>query len=210
MKLTTIDSGSYGNCYILESYGSKIMIECGIDFNYIQKALDYDFDNFELCLISHSHKDHCKAEKEVAQIMPIIKESFENDNWKVKAFTKGLQHDVPVTGFYIESKIEKKKVAFVTDTGVCGYTFKNADVIMLEANYNRENLTGEDYESRTIHNHLSLSKFLEVVEKSNSKHKTIIPIHMSNSRLDWKLLFSKTRELSDNVVNVFEHTEIEI
>jgi phosphoribosyl 1,2-cyclic phosphodiesterase len=41
--------------------GKRLMIECGVAWKKIQKALNYDLGGIEACLLSHEHKDHSKA-----------------------------------------------------------------------------------------------------------------------------------------------------
>ena len=55
-------SGSSGNCYVLTlSTGKQIIIDPGVPFKKIQKALKFDFNNVICALCSHEHKDHSKA-----------------------------------------------------------------------------------------------------------------------------------------------------
>ena len=66
MKLTTHHSSSRGNLYMVTSQdGHRLMIECGVSWKAIMKALDYDLDGVEACLVTHLHKDHSKALKDV-------------------------------------------------------------------------------------------------------------------------------------------------
>jgi len=68
MKLTQHYSSSSGNFYVVESStGKRLLIECGVRWSRIQKALNFDLSNIECCLLSHSHKDHSHAIKEVLQ-----------------------------------------------------------------------------------------------------------------------------------------------
>lgn len=43
------------------------MIECGVTWAKLQKALNYDLSGIVGCLVSHEHKDHSKAVKDVAK-----------------------------------------------------------------------------------------------------------------------------------------------
>lgn len=46
-----IASGSSGNCYLLD----RIIIECGIPFKKLQKAVNYELKGVEWCLVTHGH-----------------------------------------------------------------------------------------------------------------------------------------------------------
>lgn len=55
MNLKIINSGSIGNCYILENQNEALIIEAGVKFLEIKKALNYDIGKIQGCLISHEH-----------------------------------------------------------------------------------------------------------------------------------------------------------
>ena len=59
-KLITIGTGSSGNSYILECGDEKLLLELGIDFKQVLRALNYDLTNVHACLVSHKHTDHAK------------------------------------------------------------------------------------------------------------------------------------------------------
>lgn len=66
MKFEQLYSSSSGNLYLATaSNGKRLMIECGVTWSKLQKALNYDLSGIEGCLITHEHKDHCKATAEV-------------------------------------------------------------------------------------------------------------------------------------------------
>lgn len=55
MFLKVIGSSSHGNSYILESKTGSLLLECGIQFKKIQKAVNFDLSKLRGCLISHEH-----------------------------------------------------------------------------------------------------------------------------------------------------------
>jgi phosphoribosyl 1,2-cyclic phosphodiesterase len=66
MKFIQHYSSSKGNLCIVEAAnGRRLMLECGVRWNLIQKALDFKLDNIDGCLLSHEHKDHSKAAEQV-------------------------------------------------------------------------------------------------------------------------------------------------
>src|SRR5699024_10646307 len=61
VTIKTIATGSAGNCYLIDDGRTQLLLECGITFKRIQQALDFQTSKVAACLISHSHKDHCKG-----------------------------------------------------------------------------------------------------------------------------------------------------
>ena len=65
IDIKVIGSGSSGNCYLANINGTQILLECGLPFKTIQKALGYKTSDILACLITHEHIDHSKATKDV-------------------------------------------------------------------------------------------------------------------------------------------------
>lgn len=64
MKLRVLGSGSSGNCYLLESDTECLVIEAGIPFKAVKKALNFNVSKIVGVVVSHSHKDHAGYYKE--------------------------------------------------------------------------------------------------------------------------------------------------
>lgn len=58
MKLKVIGSGSSGNCYILESDNEALVIEAGLPFMEVKKALNFNIMKIKAVIITHIHSDH--------------------------------------------------------------------------------------------------------------------------------------------------------
>ncbi len=65
MKLKVLGSGSAGNCYLLQDEKETLMLECGLPYKTILRGLKFNLSNIVGCLVSHEHKDHSKAVKEL-------------------------------------------------------------------------------------------------------------------------------------------------
>lgn len=55
MKLKVLGSGSSGNCYILENDTEALIIEAGVPFMEVKKALDFNISKIQGVVISHEH-----------------------------------------------------------------------------------------------------------------------------------------------------------
>jgi len=209
MELKVIGTGSSGNCYILENANSALIIEAGVSFKEVKKALGFDITKIVGVLISHSHKDHSKYIKDYQKaginvymsletfkesnlnelFTPIITplKSFEIGEFKIMAFD--LVHDVFCLGFQIEH-IECGKIIFITDTKYSPYTFANVDCWLIECN-NSEGILEEKIIRDEIHpslmdriteNHISLETLIEIFDSNDMKStRNIILLHGSDS-----------------------------
>lgn len=159
MKYYLLESGSKGNCFVLQEGKRTIVIDCGGTSKYLKdsfKKLNISFSDVDVLLISHTHIDHIsqlslfknnlvyspvKLEKRTdAKIMKPLG-YFMVDNIKVTPIP--LSHDTSITlGFIFETK--KEKLVYITDTGYLNKNYinrlKGADYIILESNHDVEML----------------------------------------------------------------------
>lgn len=67
MVLKVLGSSSQGNCYILENKNEALIIEAGVRFIEVKKALGFDIRKVSGCLITHQHNDHAKYIKAMVE-----------------------------------------------------------------------------------------------------------------------------------------------
>lgn len=69
MRLWSLASGSSGNCFLLESEGTRILVECGRPMPEIVRSLrkcGVDPAELDAMLLTHAHGDHACAASEMA------------------------------------------------------------------------------------------------------------------------------------------------
>jgi phosphoribosyl 1,2-cyclic phosphodiesterase len=158
ININKIASGSSGNCFIIEDSNTSLMIECGVQFPLIQKALDFRLSKIDGCLISHEHKDHCISINKIIQsgikcytskktfkslkintndyynkcIKIEAKKMFSIGSFDILPFNTNHDAEDPL-GFLIRSGSEK--ILFATDTSHIIQKFKGLTHIVVECNY---------------------------------------------------------------------------
>lgn len=133
MTLTTVGSGSSGNCYVLQNENEALVIEAGMKLIEAKKALGWDIAKVVGCVITHSHNDHAGYAKDYESAgFPLLAlpEVIEAKNLTTgKPITIGkryrmggfdilpfpVMHDVPCVGFIITHK-DTGRILFATDT----------------------------------------------------------------------------------------------
>ena len=143
-------SSSSGNTYLVGGC-SPLLLDCGLPFRQLQMATGYQLTNLAGCLLSHEHKDHSKAAKDLMKAgmdlytsqgtaealglnhhrLHIIRarEQFQVGGWTVLPFE--TQHDAAEPlGFLLAGGGEK--ILYATDTFYIRYRFRGLTRILLE------------------------------------------------------------------------------
>lgn len=210
MKFRCLGSGSSGNCYILENDSEALIIEAGIPFMTVKKALDFNINKIVGVLVSHQHLDHAKysAEYEKAGI-PVFK-PYESDierqvrtygEFVIKSFP--LVHDVPCCGFLIQHP-ETGRVLYASDTEYIKYRFRDLSHIMIECNYDDDSIDKDlpNY-AHVLQGHMSLNTCKGFIAANKSASlRNVILCHLSMRNADADKFEKEIKEVVDDSVIV--------
>lgn len=237
MVLKVLGSSSQGNCYILENKNEALIIEAGVRFIEVKKALGFDIRKVSGCLITHQHNDHAKY------IKAMVESGFQTlaleEVWTAKGVTgsrayciergKGYRfgrfkvlpfdacHDVPCVGYLIDHP-ETGRIMFLTDSCMCEYVFPGLNQVMIECNYSDAKLVEAINAGRTLpsqrerlmtsHMELNTCKgFLCANDLTNVAN--IVLLHLSDNNSDEKNFVSEIERQTGKVVYA-AHTGLEI
>lgn len=237
MVLKVLGSSSQGNCYILENKNEALIIEAGVRFIEVKKALGFDIRKVSGCLITHQHNDHAKYVKAMVESgFPTL--ALE-EVWTAKGVTgsrayciergKGYRfgrfkvlpfdacHDVPCVGYLIDHP-ETGRIMFLTDSCMCEYVFPGLNQVMIECNYSDAKLVEAINAGRTLpsqrerlmtsHMELNTCKgFLCANDLTNVAN--IVLLHLSDNNSDEKNFVSEIERQTGKVVYA-AHTGLEI
>lgn len=208
MHLKVLGSGSAGNCYVLENDSEALIIEAGLPFMEVKKALNFNVRKIVGVIAGHAHKDHSGYIDQYVGICPIYKpyevmqphERF--GNFFIKPFE--LVHDVECYGFYIEHP-DIGKMVYATDTEYIKYRFRNINHMLVEANYSNE-LIEHDAVNRdhVLRGHMSLQTTLTFISTNdNPALKNVVLIHLSDNNADSADFLQKTKDTIKYGADVF-------
>lgn len=228
MNLKVIGSGSTGNCYLLESEKECLVIEAGLPFLEVKKAIDFNVMKIVGVIISHEHLDHSKHIAEYLKAGFPVFSAFETQtalviitgertkaieslkkckigNFAVTPFNVPHDTDIECYGYLIEHE-DIGKMLFLTDLEYCPYNFKKQMVnhILVEANYCIDNVDKNlpNYE-HVLRGHMELQTTLDFISTNdNPALKNVVLIHLSQSNSDKTLFEEKTKEITNADVYV--------
>ena len=203
MQFIPYASSSRGNFYQVAAAGTRLLLECGIPIWEIKRYLNFDLSRIDGCLLTHAHKDHAKAAKEITalgidlycsagtikalglsghRVHPIkAMEQFSIGQWTILPFE--IEHDAPEPlGFLIAN--QDSKLLFVTDTYFIRYRFSGLTHIAVECNWDEQFLP-PDFEfalkKRLLESHMSLHTLKSFFAANDLKNvQEIHLLHLSD------------------------------
>lgn len=199
-------SSSSGNAYIVSDNDTRILIECGVSHNKLQKLSGFALSEFQACLVSHEHKDHAKSAMElISRGMEVYMsqgtaEALETDAVKLvehmQQFNVGSLDIVPFTtfhdaaeplGFLIKSRVDGDVLAFATDTVNLRYKFPDLNILAIEANYDKNILERcekmpEKVRYRITNSHMEIDTLCDYLRSLDlSRCREIHLLHLSDA-----------------------------
>lgn len=225
MELKVLASGSTGNCYILQNDSEALILEAGVPYIEVLRALKTK--NVVGCLVTHEHKDHSKYVKDYlnhavkvymtagtlhalddigAITLPLLIEqggTLRIGGFDVKCFATVHDAAEPV-GFLIRHQ-ETGKIVFATDTQYLPCRFRNVETLMVECNYHEAILQGRDIpqslKSRIRDAHMELDTCIEAVTMTAPKQRVVL-LHVSEGNGDPELFQKQVALNTPSLVSV--------
>lgn len=213
MKLIVLGSSSAGNGYILKGNNSSLIIEAGVPFAEVKRALNFNIKNIIGVIVSHAHLDHSGYVKQFAAAGINVYSSIEtlndiglSNSHRAKPLAEGkrqvigeftilpfsLIHDVKNFGYLIDHP-ESGLIGFITDTHYSPFIFPGLNNLLLECNYS-DNILEDNVSSGSLNSHLAErikgshmaeSTMIEFLKANDtSKVNNIVIIHLSNANAD--------------------------
>ncbi len=231
IMITPLASSSAGNAYQVTDGKTSLLLEAGIRFADIRKALKFRVSDVAGCLISHEHGDHGNAAADLMRAGIDIyastgtlsalklnghrakvihaKEQFQVGTWSVLPFD--IQHDVAEPLGFLLMNQAGEKLLFVTDTYYIRYTFSGLTHIMVECNFSvkildQNILTGRvpySMKSRLLRSHFSLENVRDFIRANDlSRVQEIWLVHLSDTNSDANLFKREIQSITGKPVYV--------
>lgn len=166
MLFHPIASSSAGCSYIVSPDGenASILIDCGVSYSEIRKALNFQVSKLDGVLISHAHGDHAKCwraltmsgvnlyahEETWATLKAQARQQdfdynrchsvTDRDRFKVGncwVHTFSAVHDMPGTLGFVVTTPSKERLLYLTDSMYSPVTFEGLTHIAIECNHSR-------------------------------------------------------------------------
>lgn len=231
IEVTVLASGSKGNCYRIDDGSTPLLLECGIPFREIQKGLHFRVSEVAGCLVSHEHKDHCKAVQDVmkagvdcymsagtADALGVAghrihtiqaKRQFQLGTWTVLPFE--TEHDAAEPLGFLLANRAGDKLLYATDTYYVRYKFRGLTHILVECNYAADilaknveaGLVPPALKKRILKSHFSLEHVKQFLLANDlSRVQEIWLLHLSDGNSDAARFKREVQELTGKPVYI--------
>jgi len=232
LSFCSFSSGSSGNCYLIKNENTAVLVDAGISCKRILEGLNrsgVDKDMVKAIFITHEHSDHILSLSALSRKLANAKVYVNSDTLEkikdripeekqvvfqggetidiegIQALAFYTSHDsVNSQSYRFES--DGKKICILTDTGVVNEemyaVIKEADLLVLEANYEEEVLLHGSYPyflKRRIlgeYGHLSNVAAAETIVRMMSedeKERRILLAHLSKENNTPDLAFQTVK-----------------
>ncbi len=225
MKFQSLASSSEGNAYVVSDGTTELLIECGLGPRKLAQALGFRMAQLDGCLVSHEHKDHCKAVEAVIKSgVPVylsqgtaaaleLPEALLDMAAEMEAgvqFSVGSMEVLPFPtyhdaqeplGFVIQSRADEDVLAFITDTVNVPYNFPGVGILAVEANFQRDILDRcqkmpEKTRHRISNTHMEIDRLCACLKRMDlSQCRELYLLHLSSATSHEGQFINKVRRV---------------
>ncbi len=214
LEVHVLASGSDGNCTVIQLDDEAVMIDAGLSYKYTHKLMEMegiDESSIKALLITHEHSDHVAGAGVMARKLGVPMYCNANtfmafDPGKVDwheirmmdSFDLCGMNIIPLPTFHDAAepcafmlRSDQGNVLLATDTGKlsfqCEKALEEADLAIIEANYDREMLRDGPYPEtlkRRIaseHGHLCNTATADAIRRTDRDGRKIFLAHLSKN-----------------------------
>jgi phosphoribosyl 1,2-cyclic phosphodiesterase len=231
IEFRSFGSSSAGNCYHLTDGVTELLLEAGLRFQDIRKALNFRVSRLAGVLVTHEHMDHSKAAADLAKagvsvyaspgtimarnlqghrIVPVEPHNqFRIGTWTILPFD--TEHDAEQPLGFLLANQSGEKMVFLTDTYYCRYTFTGITHLAVECNFSvrilDENIAAGrvpvSMKRRLMRSHFSLENVKDFLRANDlSQLEEIHLLHLSDTNSDEELFKREIQALTGKPVYV--------
>ena len=225
MWLRCLNSGSKnGNCYILEGDGEMLLLDAGVDYRRLLKAVNYNVGKITGVLLTHAHGDHSKAISELivngiscygckelkdfgTEVIPEKQRKIIGGLFSV--IPMYVPHDdCPCYAYLIDTlPYDAGRLLYATDFSYMKYRLKtwNINHMLIECNHVDEMVDKSEAKfEHSLRGHSSLSYIKKFIEDNKTPWlRNIILCHLSEGWSDPERMKREVQEVAGSDVSVY-------
>ena len=226
MDIQIIATGSRGNAYRVSDGVTTVLLDAGVPFCALHRAIEYRLRDVKGALVTHAHMDHAKACTDLlfrgvdvytsagtanacglgGVHLHTVKSLVPFDVGTFRVIPFDVAHDAPEPlGFLLTSDVTDERLLYFTDTFYIKYRFPGITHLLGECNHDEKGIeeavrmgyVPAELAPRLVRSHMSLDTFLDFLKKMDrSRLKQIYLLHMSANNSDEKRFVEEVAKLT--------------
>lgn len=231
IEIGPIASSSAGNAYRITDGRTTLLLEAGLPYKDIQRALEFRVSALAGCLITHEHGDHSRSAADLMRagvavytsrgtaaalkleghrLRPLAaQQQVTIGTWTILPFD--VEHDAAEPLGFLMLNTAGDKLLFLTDTYYCRYRFAGLTHIMVECNYaldivNRRVDDGKLHpaqKKRLLRSHFGLEHVKDLLRANDmNRLQEIWLLHLSDGNSDATRFKAEIEALTGKLVQV--------
>lgn len=210
MNFIPLLSSSKGNVYIVSDGQTRILLECGVTHKKLQQMCSFRTTEFDACIISHEHKDHSTAVKQIItsgvdvymsngtaaalelpeKLLDLAHEMVAGEQFAVGTIDVlpfPTLHDAKEPlGFVMQSRLDGDILAYAIDTVNLPYNFPGVNLLAVEANFEQATLDRcermpEKVRHRIANTHMEIDVLCRCLQRMDlSRCRELYLLHLSD------------------------------
>lgn len=211
MNFIPLLSSSKGNVYIVSDGQTRILLECGVTHKKLQQMCGFHTTEFDACIISHEHKDHSIAVKQIIasgvdvymsngtaaaldlpeKLLDLVYEMVSGEQFTVGTIDVlpfPTLHDAKEPlGFVMQSRLDGDILAYAIDTVNLPYNFPGVNLLAVEANFEQATLDRcermpEKVRHRIANTHMEIDVLCRCLQRMDlSRCRELYLLHLSDA-----------------------------
>lgn len=232
MRFESFYSSSHGNAYLVDDGCTKILVECGVTYKKLCKALGFRLTEVQGVLVSHEHKDHAGCVEKLigcgfdvylssgtAEALELPEKLLELAHGMEAGtqFQVGTMDIMPFQtfhdaleplGFVMRSREDGDVLAYAIDTVNLPYRFPGAGMLALEANFDKAILERcqrmpEKVRKRVENTHMEIDKLCDCLKRMDLRGcRELYLLHLSDSTSHEGHFINKVRRVVPGSIRV--------
>lgn len=211
MHLRVVNSGSSGNCYILGSDGRKILLDLGVRWKEIQRAIDFDYSCLDFALVTHIHTDHSIAVRDAVRngilcygehgyCSPLKERSWTDiEGWKILPIpvkhTNNDGTECSNQAFVVQK--DGETLLYMTDWQFCRYRLSSFHINHFLIGVNYSEIPEGENRDHVLHGHASLDTVKEFLKVNVTEDTcTILACHLSELNADPDRIYQELKDIA--------------
>lgn len=231
MELIVVGSGSSGNTYLLVNEAECLVLDAGLPFMEVKKALKFNIRKIVGVIATHEHGDHAKYLNDYKKNGIKVFTPYNDEHaGMIKCFGNFTVNAFPLTdkkgkfvhtnsdgsecvcyGFLVNHP-DMHNLVYVTDCSFVRWNFSkhNLHHILVECNYSADILNLDDEnKSHVIQGHMSLDTTKEFIKANKTNFlETVTLCHLSRKNSDKAMFQKEIENIVDCAVNIAEKGKV--